>query len=283
MAVASAQTKVPPKIAYGEVPVWDWEQSRLHNTLRYNGRNVYKEQEAEQDPVFANEVQIRDKINAKWSSRRSAYHELARKTTANLSNACITLPELLGALKKVLDLHISDQAIMDVLNKWDLNQDGALDWHEFSAAVRAEQSNVDLETSFGNTSSPSSPQRGEGDERINYLLTVLRRKITEGWMTLHKAYLAFCADLSGSISRESWKRMFTGNNIPLGTLVSDEEIEALRRQFDRDNSGVISYQEFADEVISTGAYRRPSSFAGTRDGRRLHYPGPVVQSPARRT
>jgi centrin-3 len=281
MAVASAQTKVPPKIAYGEVPVWDWEHSRLHNTLRYNGRNVYKEDDGEQDVVLANEIMIRDKINAKWSSRRAAYHELARKTVANLTNASIPISELLGALKKVLDLHfITDEAIVDVLNRWDANHDGALDWHEFSAAVRSETSNEELETSFGNTS-PHTKQQQDGDARINYLLTILRRKITEGWMTLHKAYLAFSGDHSGSITRENWKRMFTGNNIPMGTILSDDEIEALRQQFDRNNNGVVSYQEFADEVQSTGAYRRGSSFASTHDGRRLHQMGPVVQSPAR--
>jgi len=295
MAIASAHVLVSPKIRHGAVPDWDFDlDNQKRHCLRYDGKNVFRVRNQEDvEQVDSDEVLIRQKIHERWGSRLGAYRALKAASTSQFSY--MTPAELTAALKKTLDFgFLGDARILAVMNRWDVNQDNVLDWEEFSAAIKTEEANRNY-THFGGDSyfersavKPTDEEGGTAQHwltesqfeersrvkidpvgRLDMILSVLKRKISERYQHQRTAFLSFDQGREGFISPANWRRVLSNNTLALGFEVTSEEIDALFAVFDRSGRGAITFQEFVNELVCHDScqYARPSQFVETHDGR----------------
>lgn len=132
------------------------------------------------------------------------------------------------------------QEIKEAFDLFDINKDGAIDFHELKVAMRA--LGFDMKKAEVLKLLKENDRDGRGlmvFDDFNRLMTqkILERDPIE---EIKKAFKLFDDDNSGKISLKKLRRVAK----ELGEEIDDEELQAMIDEFDLDNDGEINEQEF---------------------------------------
>ncbi len=142
------------------------------------------------------------------------------------------------------------QEIKEAFDLFDTDKTGTIDYHELKVAMRAlgfdvkKQEVINLMREFDR----------EGSGQIEYpdFLEIMTSKISERdpIEEILKAFKLFDEDNSGRISLRNLRRVAR----ELGENLSDDELQAMIDEFDKDGDGEINEQEFLGIMKQTSIY-----------------------------
>lgn len=140
--------------------------------------------------------------------------------------------------------------VKEAFDLFDTDKTGAIDYHELKVALRAlgfdvrKPEVIELMREYDKTSSG----------RIDYpdFMEIMTRKIAERDPNeeILKAFRLFDEGNTGFISLKNLRRV----SRELGEQLSDDELQAMIDEFDKDNDGQISKDEFLAIMKQTSAY-----------------------------
>ena len=142
------------------------------------------------------------------------------------------------------------QEIKEAFDLFDTNKTGTIDYHELKVAMRAlgfdvkKPEVVELMNEYD--------REGNGCINFNDFLDIMTEKIRnrDPVEEILKAFKLFDEDNSGNISLRNLKRVAR----ELGENLSDDELQAMIDEFDKDQDGEISEQEFLNIMKQTSIY-----------------------------
>ena len=142
------------------------------------------------------------------------------------------------------------QEIKEAFELFDTDKTGTIDYHELKVAMRALGFDVKKQEVLALMRDYDREQAGQ----IEYhdFLEIMTTKISERDPVeeILKAFKLFDEDSTGRISVRNLRRVAR----ELGENLSDEELQAMIDEFDKDNDGEISEQEFLSIMKQTSIY-----------------------------
>ena len=142
------------------------------------------------------------------------------------------------------------QEIKEAFELFDTDKTGTIDYHELKVAMRALGFDVKKQEVLALMRDYDRDQTGQ----IEYhdFLEIMTTKISERDPVeeILKAFKLFDEDSTGRISVRNLRRVAR----ELGENLSDEELQAMIDEFDKDNDGEISEQEFLSIMKQTSIY-----------------------------
>ena len=142
------------------------------------------------------------------------------------------------------------QEIKEAFDLFDTNKTGTIDYHELKVAMRALGFDVKKPEVVELMNEYDREQTGA----IEYpdFLDIMTQKIRnrDPMEEILKAFKLFDEDNSGRISLRNLKRVAR----ELGENLSDDELQAMIDEFDKDQDGEISEQEFLNIMKQTSIY-----------------------------
>jgi len=140
--------------------------------------------------------------------------------------------------------------IKEAFDLFDTDRSGSIDYHELKVAMRAlgfdtkKQDLVKLIEQYD--------REETGQITFNDFMEIMTQKILDRnpEEEIFKAFQLFDDDNSGKISLKNLRRVAR----ELGENLSDEELQAMIDEFDRDEDGEIDEQEFAAIMKQTSLY-----------------------------
>ena len=142
------------------------------------------------------------------------------------------------------------QEIREAFDLFDTNKTGSIDYHELKVAMRAlgfdvkKPEVVELMNEYD--------REGQGYIVFDDFLDIMTEKIKnrDPVEEILKAFKLFDEDNSGRISLRNLKRVAR----ELGENLSEDELQAMIDEFDKDQDGEISEQEFLNIMKQTSIY-----------------------------
>ena len=133
---------------------------------------------------------------------------------------------------------------------FDTDKTGTIDYHELKVAMRA--LGFDVKKQEVLALMRDYDRDGVGQIEYHDFLEIMTTKISERDPVeeILKAFKLFDEDSTGRISVRNLRRIAR----ELGENLSDEELQAMIDEFDKDNDGEISEQEFLNIMKQTSIY-----------------------------
>ena len=142
------------------------------------------------------------------------------------------------------------QEIKEAFDLFDTNKTGTIDYHELKVAMRA----LGFDVKKPEIVELMNEYDREGTGSIEYadFLDIMTTKIRnrDPVEEILKAFKLFDEDNTGKISLRNLKRVAR----ELGENLSDDELQAMIDEFDKDQDGEISEQEFLNIMKQTSIY-----------------------------
>nr|CAB40791.1 centrin [Euplotes octocarinatus] len=142
------------------------------------------------------------------------------------------------------------QEIKEAFDLFDTNKTGSIDYHELKVAMRA----LGFDVKKPEILELMNEYDREGNGYIGFddFLDIMTEKIKnrDPVEEILKAFKVFDEDNSGKISLRNLKRVAK----ELGENLSDDELQAMIDEFDKDQDGEISEQEFLNIMKQTSIY-----------------------------
>ena len=142
------------------------------------------------------------------------------------------------------------QEIKEAFDLFDTDKIGAIDYHELKVAMRALGFDVRKQEVIGLMKEYDRDNTG----RIEYpdFLEIMTQKIADRNPTeeIYKAFKLFDDDNSGFISLKNLRKIAK----ELGENLSDDELQAMIDEFDKDADGQISEEEFLNTMKQSSVY-----------------------------
>lgn len=142
------------------------------------------------------------------------------------------------------------QEIKEAFDLFDTNKTGTIDYHELKVAMRA----LGFDVKKPEVVELMNEYDREGTGSIEYadFLDIMTTKIRnrDPVEEIVKAFKLFDEDNTGKISLRNLKRVAR----ELGENLSDDELQAMIDEFDKDQDGEISEQEFLNIMKQTSIY-----------------------------
>ena len=142
------------------------------------------------------------------------------------------------------------QEIKEAFDLFDTNKTGTIDYHELKVAMRA----LGFDVKKAEVLSLMKEYDREGSGQIEYpdFLEIMTTKINERDPVeeILKAFKLFDEDNTGRISLRNLRRVAR----ELGENLTDDELQAMIDEFDKDQDGEISEQEFLNIMKQTSIY-----------------------------
>lgn len=142
------------------------------------------------------------------------------------------------------------QEIKEAFDLFDTDHTGAIDYHELKVAMRA----LGFDVKKAEVVALIREYDREGSGRVEYadFLEILTKKYGDRDPTeeILKAFKLFDDDSTGFITVRNLKRVAR----ELGEQLSEDELQAMIDEFDRDNDGQISQDEFLQIMKHTSIY-----------------------------
>lgn len=142
------------------------------------------------------------------------------------------------------------QEIKEAFDLFDTDKIGAIDYHELKVAMRALGFDVRKQEVIGLMKEYDRDNTG----RIEYpdFLEIMTQKIADRNPTeeIYKAFKLFDDDNSGFISLKNLRKIAK----ELGENLSDDELQAMIDEFDKDADGQISEEEFLNIMKQSSVY-----------------------------
>ena len=142
------------------------------------------------------------------------------------------------------------QEIKEAFDLFDTDKTGTIDYHELKVAMRALGFDVKKQEVLG----LMKEYDREGNGAIEYIdfLDIMTHKIQERDPVeeILKAFKLFDEDNSGRISLRNLRRVAR----ELGENLSDDELQAMIDEFDKDGDGEINENEFLGIMKQTSIY-----------------------------
>ena len=158
-----------------------------------------------------------------------------------------------GPVKKKQRQELSDeqkQEIKEAFDLFDTDKTGTIDYHELKVAMRA----LGFDVKKQEVLSLMKEFDREGSGQIEYMdfLEIMTNKISQRDPVeeILKAFKLFDEDNTGRISLRNLRRVAR----ELGENLSDEELQAMIDEFDKDADGEINEQEFLNIMKQTSIY-----------------------------
>ena len=138
------------------------------------------------------------------------------------------------------------QEIKEAFDLFDTNKTGTLDYHELKVAMRALGFDVKKPEVL------EYVKDGEGFIVFDDFIDIMTEKIRnrDPVEEILKAFKLFDEDNTGRVSLRNLKRVAR----ELGENLSDDELQAMIDEFDKDQDGEISEQEFLNIMKQTSIY-----------------------------
>ena len=138
------------------------------------------------------------------------------------------------------------QEIKEAFDLFDTNKTGTLDYHELKVAMRALGFDVKKPEVLEHV------KDGDGYIVFDDFLDIMTEKIRnrDPVEEILKAFKLFDEDGTGKVSLRNLKRVAR----ELGENLSDDELQAMIDEFDKDQDGEISEQEFLNIMKQTSIY-----------------------------
>merc|ERR1712232_1036145 len=177
------------------------------------------------------ELILREKLRLNFSDLRSAFRALDRSDNGYVSKA-----DFMEAMAKVfLPSGFSRDDLVELAGRFDLNRDGFISFNEFTAYIDGQ----DLEKA-----AELEPVRNTADrvDEVDVALVKFKQSIDKRFTSMKAAFLSMTR--KPSLDRDDFSAALIASNIRL----SPECEEELRRRFDEDNSGQITYSSFCKVV-----------------------------------
>jgi centrin-3 len=142
------------------------------------------------------------------------------------------------------------QEIKEAFDLFDTDKTGTIDYHELKVAMRALGFDVKKHEVLGLMK--EYDREGAGQIEYHDFLEIMTTKISERDPVeeILKAFKLFDEDNSGKISLRNLRRVAR----ELGENLSDDELQAMIDEFDKDGDGEISEQEFLNIMKQTSIY-----------------------------
>ena len=142
------------------------------------------------------------------------------------------------------------QEIKEAFDLFDTDKIGAIDYHELKVAMRA----LGFDVRKQEVISLMKEYDRDNTGRIEYpdFLEIMTQKIADRNPTeeIYKAFKLFDDDNSGFISLKNLRKIAK----ELGENLSDDELQAMIDEFDKDADGQISEEEFLNIMKQSSAY-----------------------------
>ncbi|GMH95523.1 hypothetical protein TrST_g9293 [Triparma strigata] len=97
---------------------------------------------------------------------------------------------------------------------------------------------------------------------INEIMALVRRKVEEKNIDLHKTFLEFDTDHNQVITYDEFCEVLQGSNFNLRDMLAERDLMTLFRQFDTSNDGQISYLEFCHQLQQADPFHSEQDFTG---------------------
>ena len=142
------------------------------------------------------------------------------------------------------------QEIKEDFDLFDTDKTQSIDYHELKVAMRA----LGFDVKKAEVSELMRQYDKDNTGKIDYqdFLDIMTQKISERDPTdeIKKAFRLFDDDGTGYITLKNLRRI----SRELGEQLSDEELKAMIDEFDKDNDGQISQEEFLNIMKQTSIY-----------------------------
>ena len=142
------------------------------------------------------------------------------------------------------------QEIKEAFDLFDTDKTQSIDYHELKVAMRA----LGFDVKKAEVSELMRQYDKDNTGKIDYqdFLDIMTQKISERDPTdeIKKAFRLFDDDGTGYITLKNLRRI----SRELGEQLSDEELKAMIDEFDKDNDGQISQEEFLNIMKQTSIY-----------------------------
>jgi centrin-3 len=158
-----------------------------------------------------------------------------------------------GAVKRRQRQELSEeqkQEIKEAFDLFDTDKTGTIDYHELKVAMRA--LGFDVKKQEVLNLMKEYDREGAGQIEYHDFLEIMTTKISERDPVeeILKAFKLFDEDNTGKISLRNLRRVAR----ELGENLSDDELQAMIDEFDKDGDGEINEQEFLNIMKQTSIY-----------------------------
>ncbi|GMI28464.1 hypothetical protein TeGR_g9154 [Tetraparma gracilis] len=147
-----------------------------------------------------------------------------------------------GAPRELSDDQLSE--LREAFSLFDSDKSGSIDLHELKVLIRALGFEVKKKevVKLVHEADPASKTTGEGRVDFNVFLDIMTDKYSERspGEEVKKAFELFDDDKTGKIGMRNMRRIAR----ELGENLSEEELQAMIDEFDRDQDGEINEEEF---------------------------------------
>ena len=142
------------------------------------------------------------------------------------------------------------QEIKEAFDLFDTDKTGTIDYHELKVAMRA--LGFDVKKQEVLQLMKEYDRENSGQIEYHDFLEIMTQKISERDPVeeILKAFKLFDEDNSGKISLRNLRRVAR----ELGENLSDDELQAMIDEFDKDGDGEINEQEFLNIMKQTSIY-----------------------------
>jgi len=140
------------------------------------------------------------------------------------------------------------QEIREAFDLFDTDKSGSIDYHELKVAIRA--LGFDVKKEEVQRIMAEVDHEGSGQIEFPEFLSIMTEKISsrDPDDEIKKAFQIFDGDGSGAISLKNMRRVAK----ELGENMTDDELQAMIDEFDRDQDGQINEAEFFSIMKSSG-------------------------------
>ena len=158
-----------------------------------------------------------------------------------------------GVAKRRVRQELSEeqrQEIKEAFDLFDTDKTGTIDYHELKVAMRA--LGFDVKKQEVLNLMKEYDREGAGQIEYHDFLEIMTTKISERDPVeeILKAFKLFDEDNTGKISLRNLRRVAR----ELGENLSDDELQAMIDEFDKDGDGEINEQEFLNIMKQTSIY-----------------------------
>eukprot|EP00743_Colponemidia_sp_Colp-15_P004352 GILK01004694.1.p1 GENE.GILK01004694.1~~GILK01004694.1.p1 ORF type:complete len:170 (-),score=41.35 GILK01004694.1:139-648(-) len=142
------------------------------------------------------------------------------------------------------------QEIKEAFDLFDTDKTGKIDYHELKVAMRA--LGFDVKKANVLELMKEYDRESTGSIQFTDFMDIMTQKISERDPTeeILKAFKLFDDDNSGRISLKNLRRVAR----ELGENLSDDELQAMIDEFDKDQDGEINEEEFLNIMKQTSIY-----------------------------
>uniref|UniRef100_A0A7S0LEI9 EF-hand domain-containing protein n=1 Tax=Coccolithus braarudii TaxID=221442 RepID=A0A7S0LEI9_9EUKA len=161
--------------------------------------------------------------------------------------------QFVSPYKRLARVELTDaqkQEVQEAFELFDVDKTGRLDYHELKVALRALGFEVKKADVLKLMEEHDIHQSGTVGFDEFYEIVWQRTAARSPEDELRKAFELFDEDATGRISLRNMRHIAR----ELGENLTDEEMQAMIDEFDVDQDGEISYQEFASIMHSSALY-----------------------------